>query len=269
MHKTEVTLIEALNKGFHPERINVGTFETYVLRDDLGLPFAIFKPGLFDIEREIRREFAAYALDYENFAGVPYTIITTLSHPLFGTRKGVCQAFFPGHPVTNEEISFIDHASVRRVAIFDMRFLNIDRHQSNLLVSNSKVIPIDHHLMLPSHFGTCFFSWSNWKAAHTPFSEDEARYVANLNPEKDRAILLEEIGIDLVAANLCFFATTLLKIGVELKLTAHQLSFFFEARHSTKLLDHFKKLLKEVDYKNITEMPDLKEKFTRLIIDNQ
>lgn len=240
---------DSLNNGIDPERVNMGTFETYLIRGNEHKPIAIFKPGLIREKEEPLRECAAYNLDYQNFAGVPLTTIVTLTHSVFGTRLGSCQAFCEGYSIREGCIPSLDPQSVRRIAILDIRLLNIDRHPNNFLILGTKLIPIDHHLVLPSHFGTCCFAWSDWAAAQTPFSEEERKYVAKLNPENDRRLLLE-MGIDLPATNLCFFATHLLKEGIKAGLSAYELSFFFEMRRQSVLLSHFKEIIKNAGYKD-------------------
>lgn len=251
MHSSELIskVEESLNNNINPEKINIGTFETYLIKDLEHKPVAIFKPGLFRKKEEPLREYAAYNLDYQNFAGVPITTIVTLTHPLFGTRLGSCQAFCNGYSINKSLVPSLDPQSIRRVATLDIRLLNIDRHPNNFLIVKDKLIPIDHHLALPSHFGTCCFAWSDWIGADTPFSDEEKKYIEKLDPQQDRKLLLE-MGIDLAASNLCFFATFLLKEGVKAGLTAYDLSLFFEMRRQSDLLLRLKKIMKRAGYQH-------------------
>ena len=230
--KTIAEIKYALKNGVAPEKIKTGTFDTYIMKDRYRNPCAIFKPALKQ-EEEIIKECAAYLLDYKNFAGVPETVIVYFEHEMFnGCKKGSCQLFFHGKALTQDNVTHICAHSVRRIASLDIRLLNIDRNINNFLIDSlGTLIPIDHNLILPNHFGECFFAWADWKEAHTPFSKKEKKYLLSLNPKKERELLLN-IGLDPLAANLYFFSTVTLQIGVALGFTAHQLSFFFEMRRS-------------------------------------
>jgi hypothetical protein len=220
-------------------------------------PCVIFKPSLRQ-EDETIKEYAAYLLDYKHFAMVPETVIASFEHEILnGYKKGSCQLFFPGNAISQDNITYINEQSVRRIASLDIRLLNIDRNINNFLIDDrGTLIPIDHNLILPNHFGECFFAWADWKAAQTPFSKKEKEYLLSLNPKKDRELLLN-IGVDLLAANLCYFATAALQIGVALGLTAHQLAFFFEMRRSRAeseflpwALPFFKDIVKSTGYRD-------------------
>lgn len=246
----EALINNVLKNGGLLERINIGSFETYLIKNSKGTPLAIFKPGVIHEEKEVKRELAAYSLDYQHFANVPKVIIMTLSHPLIGTRLGSCHTYCLGHQIEKSDISQIHAFSIRRIAILDIRLLNIDRHINNFLVENKRLIPIDHHLVLPSYFGVCHFEWSYWEESKTPFSEEEKNYIESLDPVEDRKTLLDEIGIDLPAANLCFFATNLLKEGARRGLTPYHFSFFFELKKDIEPIyyNFFKKLVNDAGY---------------------
>ncbi len=202
----------AFAKGIEPTRSTHGTSQTYFLNDCEGVPIAVFKRFNF------YRELAAYRLDYDHFAGVPQTVLTTLEHPFWGKATGSCQLYVP-HSITAVELEknqfrhFLP-SMVRRIASLDIRTMNEDRHTSNLLVvDEKKPIPIDHGFILPRRLDRGDFVWLEWQQAATPFSEFELSYISLLDPEEDRRILIDELYFEERRANRLFIATVLLKLG--------------------------------------------------------
>lgn len=252
-HKVKKAISEieyALKNGIEPEKIPTATFPAYLMKDCSHHPRAIFKPSTK--EEDGLKEYAAFLLDHKNFAGVPETTITFFEHPILGgSQKGSFQLFHEGNSPAKEAFNQLDAPSIRRIACLDIRLLNIDRNLNNFLVCKEGiVVPIDHNLILPNYFGSCFFAWSDWKESQTPFSDAEKGYLSNLNPHQDRQLLLN-LGLNSKAANLCFFATLALQIGADLGLTAYQLAFFFELRKQRdKGAPSFNELLKSTGYKS-------------------
>jgi len=217
----------ALKQGMEPEKSSKGSFQVFFLKDRQGSIIAVFKPEI--INNQNINEYCAYLLDYKNFAGIPETIITSLDHPLWEGRSGILQLFKSGAHLCRGETYHFDASSVRRIALLDMRLLNLDRNIDNLLLSQNRCIPIDHNLVLPEYFGGCFFVWMDWEEAKTPFSVEEKAYVDSIHPEIDRELLLS-LGIHARAANFYFFATRAVQIGVSLGFTAYELGCFFQMR---------------------------------------
>lgn len=204
----------ALKKGIMPEKCEDATSPTFFLKGEDEKPIAVFKLSYY------LKEYASYRLDHKGFAGIPPTVITTLSHPLFGGEvEGSCQLYVSdsvsvAHLSSNDYDVFSNH-SVRRMAQLDIRLINEDRNDSNMLVKDkTEVIPIDHGFTMPSELDAVHYSWAEWKQAGTPFSEEERDYIFNLDLEKDRAFLIEEIGIEEKIANRLYVAAQLLKLGV-------------------------------------------------------
>jgi hypothetical protein len=238
-----MTINELLSAGFIAKKIETGSFETYYIYDLENKPIAIFKPIKFQKE-EATKEIAAYLLDHEGFARVPKTEIVKLYHPLFGWKRGSYHTFSEGKVLDVSEIPHLLPEEVRRIAILDLRLLNLDRHGGNLLLKNQTLVPIDHHLVLPLSFFTCYFAWSDWEQSKTPFSEMEKEYILKLDPEKDRRRILE-LGLPLASANLSYSATQLLQEGVKAGLTAYDLSLCFEKRKKHAAYDLFKHYLRD------------------------
>lgn len=213
----------ALKKGVNPEKCKHGTSGTYLLKDEEEMPIALFKREAY------LKEYAAYRLDYEHFAGVPPTVITTLSHPVWGgLATGSCQLFIedaiPAVEMSRNEYQKLSPQTVRKVAQLDIRILNLDRNASNILIFNSEdIIPVDHGLSFPNELGGIYLEWMHWHQSATPFSEEENGYISSLDPEKDRAFLIEEMGFKEKIGNRLYVSTMLLKIGASQGLYPNQL----------------------------------------------
>lgn len=202
----------ALAKGVSPIKCEHGTGKTYLLRDEEEKPLAIFKLN------DHLREYAIYRLDHRRFARVPPTVLTTLTHPLFGENvTGSCQLYVDATPAVEISVTryaALEPAPIRRIAQLDIRVINEDRHSSNMLILKEKeMIPIDHGFALPDEIGQIHFGWLNWQQTGTPFSEEEQAYIAYLDPEKDRAFLIEELGFPEKIGNRLYLATHLLKLA--------------------------------------------------------
>lgn len=212
---------KAWQHGVIPEASPHGACGSFFLKDCEHKPIAIFKRDHYI------REVAAYRLDHGRFAGVPPTVITTLEHPIWGGKAtGSCQYFvsdtIPVLEVAQDNLVHFSASCVRRIASLDIRLMNEDRHTSNMLVAacQRQLIPIDHGFILAHDLGDIHFDWLPWQQALTPFSERELSYIALLDPEHDRNLLIEEWGVEEQRANHLFIATVLLQLGAVRHLTA-------------------------------------------------
>ncbi|CAA0242890.1 unnamed protein product [Arabidopsis thaliana] len=183
---------------------------------------ALGQPGL---KRSVRvgetgyREVAAYLLDKEHFANVPPTALVKITHSIFNVNDGVkaskpmekmlvskiasLQQFIPhDYDASEHGTSNFPVSAVHRIGILDIRILNTDRHSGNLLVKKLdgdgmfgqvELVPIDHGLCLPETLEDPYFEWIHWPQASIPFSEDELKYIANLDPLGDCEMLRREL----------------------------------------------------------------------------
>jgi len=220
-------LISLVKEGLEvhpPEMCEDGLNGTYFLRDKTGRMVAVFKPqdeegnsennpkrannddsphlddkGILDGEGAYR-EVAAYLLDKETgFAGVPRTTMITIVHPSFGketngltkTKVGSLQQF-----VQNDGASwdigfgaFPDH-EVQKIAAFDLRIFNNDRHGGNMLMKMKEdgeytLTPIDHGFSLPSTMNRAWFDWLTWPQVKKPILPEIKSYISNIDSTKD------------------------------------------------------------------------------------
>lgn len=180
------------------------------------------------------RELAAYLLDHASFAGVPPTALAEASHRAFHyadgrqtTKVGILQQFVPSDDVAgNFSSSMFPVDDVHRIALLDMRLLNTDRNDANILVQRdwdqdgqriSRLVPIDHGYCLPIslNLGWCDWCWYSWKQMQQPMSPATLRYIASLDAERDAFRLRRETSIHPQALQNMQVATALLKIGAE------------------------------------------------------
>lgn len=167
----------ALEAGMEPMLTSSGTGGTYILRDQDGVPLAIFKPkdeeagtpqnprgyigaentswlqrpGVRSAHRAVR-EVAANLMD-EGFAGVPSTTLAHGRHsgfmPLSGRdetvwKVGSLQAFVEtGTGMTTETSDnfgpcVFPAKNVHKIGIFDLRIVNFDRNYGNILVQTQR-----------------------------------------------------------------------------------------------------------------------------------
>ena len=108
------------------------------------------------------REVAAYLLDYYNFSGVPSTALVESQHQNYSyhvnapiePKNGSFQQFIKNKGAAeNFSYSLFNMQEVQKIAILDIRILNMDRNEGNILVTyDNKLVPIDHGLSIPDCF---------------------------------------------------------------------------------------------------------------------
>ena len=147
---------------------------------DLGQPG--LRKGVLSGEA-CEREVAAYLLDKDHFANVPPTILARAYHPSFTSPRntsdmewkiGSLQEYvYHDTIVGNISCSKFEVEQVHKLVLLDMRLLNTDRNEANLLVRNGplvdgkttyELIPIDHGYCLPDRLeiGWCDWCWLDW-----------------------------------------------------------------------------------------------------------
>lgn len=183
---------------------------------------ALGQPGL---KRSVRvgetgfREVAAYLLDHDHFANVPSTALVKVTHTIFNVNDRVngnmllnkkqiskiasLQHYIPhDFDASDHGTSSFPVASVHRIGILDVRILNTDRHAGNLLVKKLdglgrfdqvELFPIDHGLCLPENLEDPYFEWIHWPQASIPFSDDELKYIFQLDPFRESEMLRMEL----------------------------------------------------------------------------
>lgn len=264
LRRTVTAADTALRRGITPQLTLEGTGATYKLFDsDKSRVIAVFKPkdeeacapqnprgyvgkensvgfrqGIYSTQ-QAAREVAAYILDHGEFAGVPGTTLVGARHPAFvkvnGNTVWKIGAFQMFVEVKDSAGNFAAHVfsvqDVHRIGILDIRIINMDRNDGNILVRHSRgsskyqLIPIDHGLSLPDRLEvyTDDLAWMSWPQAHKPFGEEELRYIKERNGATDAKLLKQKLEVRRECTRLMEMTTLLLQIGAEYGLTLHEI----------------------------------------------
>lgn len=193
-----------------------------------------FRPGVLSGEGGYR-EVAAYLLDHESFSEVPPTTLVEAQHESFCfkeshkqfPKKGSLQEFIKSQGCIEDfSHSMISKEEVQKIAILDMRILNMDRNEANILVKdNFHLVPIDHGLSIPdildiSEYDLCWMSWIHTKNPITPRCLD---YILELDPVKDIRMLKDTMPFRDRCLRNMRISTTLLKKGAEAGLSLYNI----------------------------------------------
>lgn len=238
--------------GKAPEPIEDGEGGTYKLFGADGNIVAIFKPADEEPHSEAnpkkhddspkrdgilpgecaRREVAAYKLDH-GLAGVPCTALVQLRHPRWGNalKVGSVQLWKAnaesGADVGSGEFSV---SEVQRIGALDVRLLNTDRHEGNLLVTRDEqgrasLTPIDHGFALPGSLSEAYFAWQHWSQAKKPFAPDVLAAIAAIDSTVDAEVMRQMGFSDLEIRNMRA-STLLLQRAAASGWTLHEIANF-------------------------------------------
>jgi len=218
------------------------------LQQYLGRSSAGFRPG-----DGCYKEVAAYLLDHKRFAGVPQTALArcdvnlgqqTVKVGKEGSRMGAFQVYQPNCGDADDfGPGVFARDAVHRIAIFDLRVLNCDRHGGNILVVNpteggaeKNLVPIDHGFILPENVGTMGWPvWMDWPQAREQISAEQVRYVDGLDAKMDARILSDELERRISQASLMNLrlGTALLQKGLRAGLTLYEMGTMVYSRGAT------------------------------------
>lgn len=155
------------------------------------------------------KEVSAYLLDHGAFCSVPQTVLASCDINLGGdsnnqssleTKTGAFQVYVPNvGDAEDYGPGVFSVNAVQRIAFFDLRVLNCDRHGGNLLVTKDSsgngfhLVPIDHGFILPDKFQSYPWPvWMDWPQVKEPVCEDVKRYAETLDGEMDARLILDE-----------------------------------------------------------------------------
>eukprot|EP01017_Pseudomicrothorax_dubius_P047636 TRINITY_DN8579_c0_g1_i12.p1 TRINITY_DN8579_c0_g1~~TRINITY_DN8579_c0_g1_i12.p1 ORF type:complete len:393 (-),score=80.17 TRINITY_DN8579_c0_g1_i12:577-1755(-) len=123
-------------------------------------------------------------------------------------KLGSLQAFVKHDDVaSNFGYSVFDVEEVHRIGVLDIRILNCDRNDENVLVrvkmdpatrsKKYRLIPIDHALSLPDTIDISEYDivWMGWPQAKSPFSEQTLAAIRAIDPIQDAKKLTQHIGL--------------------------------------------------------------------------
>jgi len=116
-------------------------------------------------------------------------------------------------PIENFSSDMFSPDEIHKIAVLDLRILNLDRNECNILVISEDIecdisellsmepgykppakrtlIPIDHGLSIPDTLAVSSFDlvWLSWAQAEIPFSERTLEYIKNIDIMADIQIL--------------------------------------------------------------------------------
>ena len=185
---------------------------------------------------EAEREAAAFLLDWGGFAGVPATLLVDLQRRASDATHrsvGSLQAFVSEARDTAGDVSpsLFPASLVHRLGILDIRMVNTDRNDSNILIVRGgkhveRLVPIDHGLCLPDllQIGYCDVCWIDWPQTLEPFDADVVAWVAALDPEADASVLSRVLGIGERALRVFRVASWFLKKAVKAGCTLREIA---------------------------------------------
>lgn len=192
------------------------------------------RTGLFSGELCLR-EVGAHLLDSEGLHGVPTTAMVRVPQRAFGAgslqiasepteqyRVGSLQRYVSNNGVSsNISCSKFAVFEVQKIALLDLRILNADRNEANVLFKRDshdqiRLIPIDHALSIPDSLELyqSDLCWLDWPQSREPLDPALQQYVARINPETDAAMLQTRLGIRSECAFNLRIAEVFLKLAV-------------------------------------------------------
>lgn len=249
---------QGLKMGFAPQLTWDGTAGVYLMRDAYKMVKGVFKPldeeacaplnprghvGKIlsaGIRPGIRsgeggyREIAAFFLDYDSFAGVPKTALVESQHSTYKygnekhyPKKGSFQQFVNNKGAIEDfSVTLFSKFEIQKIAILDIRILNMDRNEGNILVTNqNKLVPIDHSLSMPetleiSEIDLC---WMNFSQCREQLEESCLAYIQSLDPIKDIKLIRNTVPISDKSLINLRISCALLKKGAKVGLTLQQI----------------------------------------------
>ena len=113
-------------------------------------------------------------------------------------KLGSFQIFVPSEgPIENFSPNLFAADEIHKIAVLDLRILNLDRNACNILVqqvqdpitgqTTYKLVPIDHGLTIPDSLAIQSFdlTWLSYDQASEPFSQKTLDYIKNLDIDAD------------------------------------------------------------------------------------
>ncbi len=111
-------------------------------------------------------------------------------------KVGSLQCFVASEgPIENFSSDLFSNDEVHKIAVLDLRLLNLDRNTDNILVQrlgeDLTLVPIDHGLCMPDSLevNTYDLAWLGYAQAEQPFSQRTLNYISSLNVDQDIAMI--------------------------------------------------------------------------------
>lgn len=191
------------------------------------------RPGILSGEGGYR-EITAYFLDHDGFAGVPRTAMVESQHPTYNygnqkcyPKKGSFQEYIINKgAIEDYSVTLFSKFEIQKIAILDIRILNLDRNEGNILVTNNnKLIPIDHSLSMPESIEITELDlcWMNYIQCRENIEESCLDYIDKIDIIGDIKLIQELVPISDKSLMNLRVASELLKKGAKAGLTLQQI----------------------------------------------
>lgn len=241
------------------------------------------------------REAAAFLLDENKLFGVSETFLAVVDHPFFTenqtspisipgfatkdnstkipqpkiefhktnvtlksdkSRIGSLQKMMPNNGcISNISISKISNFEVQKIAILDMRILNADRNDGNILFRRRsskpiELIPIDHGMSLGSKLAlkASEMVWTGFPQIKKEIDPRLKKFVLNLNPERTIKKLSENLDLKAESLAMLQYSEYFLKICVEKGLKIDEMAQIFYRQGDEESPSHLEKLIESVEF---------------------
>ncbi len=191
-------------------------------------------------------ECATFLLDHEGFYGVLPTTIVLLRSAVFdqtdhfpssqpaykvgSAQEWLHESHCRWDELSSKEIGALPAVEIQKIAILDMRILNHDRNEENILVAKDRLIPIDHGPVfcdtLREKFNWC---WMDTAQARQKCCPEIKKQLKSIDFYHDAALLRKELGMRRKALFCMMTATLFLQIASERDLTPFEMGQFVGA----------------------------------------
>ena len=272
----------AIFKPMDEEPLAPNNYKGYKGRfGELSLRNGIFSGGL------CLREVAAYYLDDKGIHGVPETTLVEIYHPQFKNfcngpvsqyiKKGTYKSRFiemirdygtdeikigslqkivrKNGVVCDISPSKFSVYEVQKIALLDLRILNSDRNDENILFKRLpndrfELIPIDHGLCLPSSLEVYryYLCWLTWKQAQEPVHSELKAYIEKLQPLEDVMLLKNKLDLQENSLKLLGLAEIFLKKAIQKNMTVYQIALMMYRDEEDEERSCFEKLVEQTNY---------------------
>ena len=159
---------------------------------------------------------------------IPFSELNNSSMPVLPCKIGSLQVFSDNlGPIENFSSDIFHADEVHKIAILDLRMLNLDRNLCNILVrcdkgcegnlENYKLVPIDHGLSIPDTLAINSYelAWLSFAQANEPFSQKTLNFIEQLDIEEDIRLLQYYLPFRSECLRNMRISSTLLKIGAK------------------------------------------------------
>jgi len=280
---------DGLEKGEQPVLSKDGSGGTYFLKNASSEFVACFKPqdeepsaennprglcgnlgqaglrqGVLSGEA-VQREIAAFISDADGFSCVPETIMAEVKHPVFRykdgevrLKKGSLQKYVSADCIASDfSPNLFPVDEVHKIALLDIRLLNADRNDANLLVTRRprsliydpaepctkrkprsfscsmspqdfeyELSPIDHGYCLPDRLEVtwCDWCWLDWPQTRVSFSSKTLEWIRNYDVDANVDKLRRDLNVREPCLRLMKISGTLLKRGAAAGLCLHDIA---------------------------------------------